>query len=171
MNKVIFTPPSVTSRLYNANGYEILTPAPAFRSIEMDFNQWIVARCTPTNVASSFDPVNSTQSNAGAIVEKNLDSVTMFKALFVCLTARRKTSASGNLLDNTVIVSIGATEIGRIYVNAATQQAGQHIWVSSDGSTGDPRFLINGDNDVGISLTSVDPNLVLSIHIFGFDNY
>jgi hypothetical protein len=170
-NKISIAPPGIVRQLYNGAGNAVIPAIPSLESGNLDgFGQWLVAKCTPTNINSTFDPINGTQSNAGAVVDKNLNGFGLIsKAYFFRLTAHRKPGATTALLDNTIIVSCGATEVGRVYADAATQKGGQHVWHSGSLGKSDPRFLLDGTADLGIGLTSVDPALEICIEIAGDD--
>src|SRR5436190_17679473 len=126
-HKLSIVPPVVHFLVYSeplstAAGRPVVIPRLPVSADEMEANQFVFAECTPTNISSNFDPVNGTQSNAGATVVRNMDGFTMVKAHFFSLTARRKESPSAALLDNEITITIGGYEVGRISIHAASQK-------------------------------------------------
>ena len=161
---------SIKRLAFNANE-TLLKPAwldnPSLEPLITAANQFIFIKATPTNTSSTVDPVNLTQSNAGASWEINMDGFSaMAGAYAVRLTARLKDGASGTLADNLIRVSVNSVEFARVYVTASSQKCGEHVFWSH---TKDTRVAPNGTNDLTFALTSVDPDLEIVLEIWGTD--
>ncbi len=160
--KISFRPPVLDfSILMEGSGYPIVPTRLQPPSLEVTGNQFIFATLTPTAAYSSFDPLNGTESGAGATVEKMVDAFGLTgQALFFSLTARPADTDA--LLDNTVIVSIGGVEVARIMIDADSQSTGQHYWIApASAGAGDNRFalVITGTNVTGGAIESDDPEV------------
>ena len=143
--KVKHNPPGIHLALVPDTGAgEFIPPRFPSRSLEIESNQWVHAVCTPTATKSSFDPCNETQSQAGAEVAKNLDGQTgIAQSFYFAVGARAIDNAALPLVENVIVVKLGAAEVARITVDATQQTIGEHVWHASDGVVGDAALRVN----------------------------
>lgn len=141
--KLAISPPSLLfTPIEEANNYPVTFPAIPFERIDLSKNQLISVQAIPSAVFASFDPVNNTYVNMTSIVSfAAMEGFGMAKGYAVAFTARKKDSPSANLLDNTVSLLAGGSEVGRIHIDAASQTCGVHLaW----GAKGDARYILSG---------------------------
>jgi hypothetical protein len=161
-NSVIVNAPTIQRSFYNEQANQVIPDLPALEAGEIDgFGQWITAKCTPTNVISSFNPIAGTQSLAGATVDQNLNGFSLTaQANYFRLTAHRLPGATTSLLDNQIIVTFSEKEVGRIYVDAATQKCGALIWHSGALEQFDTRFALSGNgSNITAGTVEADDNI------------
>lgn len=161
---------SIYRSLTNSNENKILPQWLDNRGIDgviTEANQFALIKCTPTNTTSTIDLIAGTQSNAGAVIERDLDGFSAIAGAYaVRLTAKLKDGASGTLADNNIRLSINSVELARVYVTATGQKTGEFVWFSH---TKDTRWATDGTHDLTITLTAVDPDLEILIEAYTTD--
>lgn len=158
-------PPRLDFNLENPAGNEVIPPVPPLITLEFSATRWAYIKHTPTNISSSIDLKNGTSVNAGTPVVDKWGASDMIGGKLLMVTAKNKDGAVA-LLDNIIIVSFGATEIGRCYVDATAQKCSWFI-LPTTANRKDTRMNLEGTNDIAYALTQVDPQLEIHTCLMG----
>lgn len=169
----IVQPPSVTARLFDADGITGITLNNGVPSALQISGTFVLALSfTPTATTCQFGLSSGVVASAGlTLAAKKLVGAALNTAqpFFIRCFARRKGGASGSIAAQTIILkdSGDAVELGRFQVEAAAAGAAPRSGWLALPILSDSRWTLGDDDNIIVKTTAVDPDLEIVFEAVG----
>lgn len=145
----------------------VVVKAPAH---EIELDNVLIYRFSPTGTSGNIDPFNSTSSGVTILsaYKRNPDEPSIADAKFLLLTAKRVAGTTAAIVDNLITVSINSVEVARLYIDASDEEFGTFQFALPNGRV-DSRFNLNGGTNgrFNFAFTAADPSLEVYLEAGG----